>query len=62
MQLARIDVSTATRISEHSRIIGFRNILVHGYADIDHRIVWNIIELKLPTVRREAETLLGSEP
>ncbi len=58
-QLARTDAATASRISEHKRIIAFRNILIHGYAEIDHRIVWNVLELKLPVVRREAEALLN---
>ena len=37
-QLARID--PASRVSEYRRIIGFRNILIHGYADLDQRLVW----------------------
>lgn len=60
-QLARTDPATAAQISEHQRIIAFRNILIHGYAEIDHRIVWNVLELKLPVVRREADALLSSE-
>jgi uncharacterized protein with HEPN domain len=58
VQLSRIDPATASKISEHRRIIAFRNILIHGYAQIDHRVVWNVLELKLPIVRREAEALL----
>jgi len=57
-QLARIDPGTASNISEYQRIIAFRNILIHGYAEIDHRIVWNVLELKLPIVLREARTSL----
>jgi len=34
-QLARLDEKTVARVSEHSRIIAFRNILIHGYAGID---------------------------
>lgn len=59
-QLARTDPTTASQIGEYQRIIAFRNILIHGYAEIDHRIVWNVLESKLPAVRREAEALLGS--
>ena len=58
-QLARIDPATASQIGEYQRIIAFRNILIHGYAEIDHRIVWNVLELKLPVVLREASSLLG---
>lgn len=52
------DQPTAARISEHARIIAFRNILVHGYADIDDRIVWGIVESNLPTLLREVDALL----
>lgn len=60
-QLARTDAATASQISEYQRIIAFRNILIHGYAEIDHRIVWNVIERKLPVVRREAEAFLRTD-
>jgi len=49
----------ASQIGEYRRIIAFRNILIHGYAEIDHRIVWNVLELKLPVVLRQASSLLG---
>jgi uncharacterized protein with HEPN domain len=57
-QLARIDPATASQIDEYRRIIAFRNILIHGYAEIDHRIVWNVLELKLPGVLQQASNLL----
>ncbi len=60
-QLARIDAATASELSEHQRIIAFRNILIHGYAEIDNRIVWNVLELKVPVLRREADALLHRE-
>jgi uncharacterized protein with HEPN domain len=51
-QLARIDPATASRISGHQRIIAFRNILIHGYTEVDHRVVWSVLDGKLPTLRR----------
>jgi len=60
-QLARLDQALASRISEHRRIIAFRNILIHGYAEVDHRLVWDIVESKLPTLRREVAGLLEEE-
>lgn len=56
-QLARLDQALASRITEYRRIIDFRNILIHGYAEVDHRIVWDIVESKLPTLRREVAAL-----
>ena len=52
------DSATAARISEHARIIAFRNILVHGYSDIDDRIVWGIVESHLPRLLKEVDSLL----
>jgi uncharacterized protein with HEPN domain len=60
-QLARTDPAVASQIGEYQRIIAFRNILIHGYAEIDHRIVWNVLELKLPAVLSHASNLLGDE-
>lgn len=57
-QLARLDQALASRITEYRRIIAFRNILIHGYAEVDHRIVWDIVESKLPTLRREVASLM----
>ncbi len=60
-QLARTDLTTASQISEYQRIIAFRNILIHGCAEIDHRIVWNVLEFKLPIIRQQASELLGTK-
>src|ERR1039457_7424977 len=37
VQLARTDPAAASQISEYQRIIAFRNILIHGYAEIDRK-------------------------
>ena len=60
-QLAKLDRMVAERISEHSRVIAFRNILIHGYADVDHRLVWDIVQTKLPVLRDEVEALLKED-
>ena len=57
-QLSRLDETLAARISERRRIIAFRNILIHGYADVDDRLVWDIVETKLPALQREVSALL----
>ncbi|MBI2969927.1 MAG: DUF86 domain-containing protein [Gammaproteobacteria bacterium] len=60
-QLARFDETIAASISEHRRIIAFRNILIHGYADVDNRLVWDVVESKLPVLRDEITALLQQE-
>ena len=61
-QLARRHPELVDRISEFRRIIAFRNILIHRYTDVDDHLVWDIVETKLPVLRREVEVLLGKEP
>ena len=38
-QLSRVDVETVLRIRALPRIVAFRNILIHGYAFVDNRLV-----------------------
>ncbi len=38
-RLSGIDDATAAKIAELPRIVGFRNVLIHGYASVDNRIV-----------------------
>lgn len=59
-QLARRDASLASRIDGYQRIIAFRNILIHGYADVDNRLVWDIVETRLPMLRSQVDVLLKS--
>jgi len=57
--LAKVDETTAIRISHYQRIIAFRNVLIHGYADIDDRLVWDVLETYLSTLIREVVALLS---
>jgi uncharacterized protein with HEPN domain len=57
-QLAKRDPAVATGISDYRQIIAFRNILIHGYAEIDDRLVWDIVETKLPKLRADVGDLL----
>lgn len=57
-RLALSDAQVASRISKHRRIIDFRNVLIHGYDLIDHRIVWSTIDEEVPVLLAEVERLL----
>ena len=59
-QLAKSDAPVAEGISEYRRIVALRNILIHGYADVDDRLVWDVVKTKLPVLSREVEALLKS--
>lgn len=45
-------------ISEHERIIAFRNRLIHGYRAVDHEVVWRVLKTDLPILRAQVRALL----
>ena len=63
-------VSQATRhfpdleasIGPVRQIVGFRIRIVHGYADVDHGIVWAIVQNEVPRLLEKSETLLKEKP
>jgi uncharacterized protein with HEPN domain len=57
-QLARIDSDLAAQVPEHRSVIAFRNVLVHGYATLDHQVVWHVIGHDLPALLATASALL----
>jgi uncharacterized protein with HEPN domain len=58
-RLVKQDRAVAERISDHRKIAGFRNALIHGYDSIDDETSWGIITLKLPVLDRELTALLS---
>jgi uncharacterized protein with HEPN domain len=45
--LSKVDPDAATRIEDLSRIVAFRNILIHGYAVVDDEVVWHVVTTRL---------------
>ncbi|HEX9672701.1 MAG TPA: HepT-like ribonuclease domain-containing protein [Burkholderiales bacterium] len=60
-RLAQLNPALAEKLTEYRRIIAFRNILIHAYATIDDRIVWGVIEGRLPQLRVEVRNLLAAD-
>jgi len=58
-QLSRHAPEVAERIPEYKRIIAFRNILIHGYAEVDSDLVWGVIERNLPELQEAVARLLN---
>lgn len=59
-QLARLDPELAARIPDYRQLIGFRNVLVHGYATLNHEEVWRAIAESLPPLQSAANALVAS--
>jgi len=57
-RLEGIDASLVARITDHRKIIAFRNVLTHAYDIVDAEVVWSIVEGGVETLATEAEALL----
>jgi uncharacterized protein with HEPN domain len=47
---------------ELAEIVGFRNILAHGYFAVKLEIVWSAIEEGAPDLEQRTKEILGEEP
>jgi uncharacterized protein with HEPN domain len=58
-RLAKDSPDVTAKIRDSAKIIGFRNVLVHGYAAVDDRLVWGVVENHLPALTRDVDGLLA---
>lgn len=56
------DPSIVMRLSGIRNIVGTRIRLAHGYDDISYRLVWDIVDIHVPALKRDVETLLNETP
>lgn len=48
-------------VLEHiQQIAGFRNRLIHAYDNMDHSVIWAILQNHLPPLKLQVERLLAS--
>lgn len=57
-RLARAAPDVAAQMPELPRIVAFRNLLIHGYAVVDDRLVWRTVTRELPLLRERLEAML----
>ena len=58
-------ISTETRSLHPSvpwpAMVGMRNRLIHGYADVDFDIVWSAVKVDLPRLIGDMKTILATD-
>ncbi|MCC7474326.1 MAG: DUF86 domain-containing protein [Pirellulales bacterium] len=57
-QLHRIAPKIAQRINRWDDIIGFRHILVHGYDQLEMKIIWDAVKLDVPLLIEQLNEML----
>jgi len=57
-QLAGRHPATAARIPEYEFIIRFRHIVVHHYSELDHDLIWFVLENKIQPLKEVVSNLL----
>ncbi len=55
--MAALDSESAGRIRNYRKLIAFRNVLIHGYAEVDDRLVWDMIEGHLPLLLADIQSI-----
>ena len=58
--MAKLDETIAARIPDYRRLIAFRNVLIHGYADVDDELVWDLLQTRLPALLEALKELIAS--
>ena len=60
-KLSKLDPTIASQVPDYQKIISFRNALIHGYAAVQHEVVWGVVETRLPALLAAVEALLGDD-
>lgn len=60
--LERVDAAVAAQVPDLRQIIGFRNVLIHGYATVNDRTVWDVVTDELPGLVAVLIQLLRATP
>lgn len=57
--LRKLDPETAGRVPNLHKIVGLRNILIHGYAEVNNQTVWRTATENLGELVRAVDALLA---
>ena len=56
LRLERVEMeSLESKIPEYRKIIGFRNLVAHGYDQIDDHIVWDLATNHIPDLLKKVQ-------
>ena len=59
-RIKHIDVELLAGVDNWREIIGFRNVIAHGYDVVENEIVWNSIEKDIPALLNQLIQLISN--
>ncbi|MDP8263491.1 MAG: DUF86 domain-containing protein [Candidatus Ancaeobacter aquaticus] len=58
-RIKNVDEDCLSKITDGHKIIGFRNVIIHGYDIVDSKIIWDAIKFNLPKLKSEIKNLIN---
>lgn len=52
-RIKKLDEKILDSITDAHRIIGFRNVIIHGYDVLDSKIIWDALQYNLPKLKKD---------
>ncbi|MBW1759647.1 MAG: DUF86 domain-containing protein [Deltaproteobacteria bacterium] len=59
-RIKSVDSEFIEDITDYRRIIGFRNIIAHGYDVLESELVWTVIKKHLPILKKEVTEFINA--
>ena len=57
-RIKKLDEKILNDITSAHRIIGFRNVIIHGYDVLDSKIIWDALQYNLPKLKEDIINLM----
>ena len=58
-RIKKLDQEVTESISDSHKIIGFRNVIIHGYDIVDSKIIWDALSYNLPKLKKDVIHLIS---
>ncbi|MEA2110092.1 MAG: HepT-like ribonuclease domain-containing protein [Pseudomonadota bacterium] len=56
-RIKKIDFDILTEVDNWREIIGFRNVIAHGYDVVEDEIVWDSVQRDIPTLLKQLKKI-----
>ncbi len=57
-RIKKLNKNTLDNITDAQRIIGFRNVIIHGFDILDSKIIWDALQCNIPQLKEEIDNLM----